>query len=110
MFELLERKFPHHELSTIAIGWFPDGVKRNMDLEEIESHLRKEKRPWVKEKLQALAWLAKGMKVKEVGKRLGRNQGLIRHWLWQYYKTGIGWFLQARKWTLRVAPSEVWKK
>jgi len=110
VFKLLERKFPQHELSTIVIGGFQDHVERDMNLQEIESYLHNEDRLWVKEKLQALAWLAQGMKVNEVRKRLGRSGGLIRQWLGRYYKSGIGWVLKSSK----VAPpretSEVWKE
>ncbi len=55
-------------------------------------------------KLQALAWLAKGMKVKEVGKRLGLNRGRIQQWLGHYYKSGIGWVLQSSKRTAGAVP------
>ena len=63
MINLLEKRIPLQELSTIPIGGTQDGAKRDMDLPEIESYLKKEDRIWVKEKLQALAWLAQGMKV-----------------------------------------------
>ena len=95
MMKLLERKIPRHLLLNIAIGDSHRPVEREMDLPEIESYLRKETRPRVKEKLQALAWLAKGMKVNKAGKRLVLSQSLIRQWLGRYYKSGIGWFLQA---------------
>src|SRR5665213_2600389 len=85
MNKLIENKFPRQELSTFHLGGFQGAVKRNMDIREIETYLKKEDRIWVKEKLQALAWLAQGMKVKEVGKRLGLSQGLVQNWLGRYY-------------------------
>ena len=105
MIKLLEIKIPRHLLSTIAIGDSQGGVERNMNLLEIESHLRKAAQPRIKEKLQALAWLAKGMKVNEVGNRLGQSQGLIRAWLGRYYKSGIGWVLRSSKSTPRTVLS-----
>ena len=107
--KLLERKFPCQELSTIVIGGFRDKVERDMNLQEIESYLKKESRIWVKEKLQALAWLAQGKKVKVVSKRLGRSQYNVQHWLWRYNKTGIGWVLKSSKVAPPREPSEVWK-
>ena len=107
MMNLLKKKIPRHLLSTIAIGDSNSPVKRDMNLPEIESYLRKETRPWVKKKLQALAWRAKGMKVKEVGKLLGCRQDLIKLWLGRYYKSGIGWVLTSSKVPLPIDPSKV---
>jgi transcriptional regulator with XRE-family HTH domain len=109
--KLLEQKIPFHALSKIWTkkGYFSARIDRNMNLQEIESYLKNEDRIWVKEKLQALAWLAQGMKVKEVKKRLGRDAGLIQHWFWQYNKTGIGWVLKSNKVAPPREPSEVWK-
>ena len=104
MIKLLERRIPRHLLLNIVIGDSHCGLERDMKLVEIESHLRKEGRPWVKEKLQALAWLARGMKIKEVGKRLGLSQGLIRQWLGRYYKSGIGWVLNSTRRTHQIFP------
>ncbi len=50
----IERKIPRHELLTIAIGGTQDEVERDMDLQEIESFLHKEARPWVKENYRRL--------------------------------------------------------
>ncbi len=100
MTRLLKIKFAHDlHYSTLSFdrNGFYTSIKRNMDLQEIESYLKKEKIPWVKEKLQALAWLAEGMKVKVVGKRLGRRRSLIQYWLKRYYKLGIGWVLKSKK-------------
>jgi transcriptional regulator with XRE-family HTH domain len=110
MIKLLEKRIPLQELSTIPIGGTQDGAKRDMDLPEIESYLKKEDRIWVKEKLQALAWLAQGMKVKEVRKRLGRSHYLIQQWLCRYNKTGVGWVLKSSKVAPPREPSEVWKE
>lgn len=98
---LLERKVPLNALSKYWTnkGFFHPRFERDMNLQEISSFLAKEKRPWVREKLQALAWLAEGMKTKDVGKQLGRRGDLIQHWLWQYYKTGIRWALNSHKHT-----------
>ena len=110
MMNLLKKKIPRHLLLNISIGDSHIAVERDMNLPEIESYLRKEARPWVKEKLQALAWRAKGMKVKEVGKKLGRQQGLIQSWLGRYYKSGIGWVLKSSKVAPAPYPSVFWKK
>lgn len=96
---LLQEVFPPNVVSRIAIGRnnAATPIVRDMNLREIQSLLREEKRPWVQEKLQALAWLAEGMKVREVKERLGRRGGLIRSWLWRYNRSGIGWVLRSRK-------------
>lgn len=101
---LLEKTFPHQMMTTLLISNFPGPIKRNMDGREIQSLLQKEERPLVKEKLQALLWLANGMKVKEVGKRLGLNRGLIQAWLGRYYKSGIGWVLGSTRRTHQIFP------
>lgn len=93
----LEETFSIDILKNIPLKGAYTPMKRNMNLPEILSFLEKEKRPWVKEKLQALAWLAEGMKVKAVGKRLGKSQGLIQHWLSRYNKSGISWVLVSSK-------------
>ncbi len=108
---LLKIKFSSYlPFSTIAIdkNGFYTNRKRDMDRQEIESYLQKEEKIWIKEKLQALAWLAEGMKVKVVGKRLGRSQSLIQHWLWQYYKSGIGWVLKSSKVRPPQKPNQFW--
>lgn len=100
MIRLLKIKFTNdlpYSNSSNNKNYVYTKIKRNMDLQEIKSYLQKEERLWVREKLQALAWLAKGMKAKRVGKRLGRTESLIRHWLWLYYKSGIGWVLKSNK-------------
>ncbi len=109
---LLEQRIPFHALSKIWAekGYFSARIERNMNLQEIESYLLKEDRPSVKIKLQSLAWLAKGMKVKEVGKKLGISQGLVQQWLGRYYKSGLGWVLKQRKGAPSPEPSEVWNK
>ncbi len=109
MVGLLKKKFPHYppppEKRRENIRF-----ERDMNLQEIEFYLQKEDRPWVKEKLQALAWFAEGRKNIEIRKRLGRSGGLIQHWLWRYYKSGIGWVLKSAKVAPPPVPSEVWKR
>ncbi len=107
--KLIENKFPRQELLNFQLGVFQGGLKRNMDIREIEFYLKKEDRIWVKEKLQALAWLAEGMKVKDVKKRVGRTQATVQNWLGRYYKSGIGWVLKLKKGAPPPDPSEVWK-
>ncbi len=104
--KLLAQKIPFHALSKIWTqkGYFKARIERNMNTQEIKSFLEKEDLPWVKEKLQALSWLAKGMKVNEVGKRLGVSPGLIRQWLGRYYKSGIGWVLRSSRRTHQIPP------
>ncbi len=101
---ILERKVPLNALSKnwTDKGFFHPRLVRNMNLQEIKSFLAKEERPWVREKLQALACLAEGMKTNDVAKKLGRRGGLIQHWLWRYYKKGIGWALNSHKHTQRT--------
>lgn len=93
----LAEAFSTDILKSISLKGAYTPMKRNMNLQEILSFLEKENRPWVKEKLQALAWLAEGMKVKAVGKRLGKSQGLVQQWLSRYNKSGIGWVLVSSK-------------
>lgn len=89
----LNRTFSKNTLSSIPLNGAYSLQKRNINIQEILFYLKKENRPSVKEKLQALSLLSEGMTVKKVAIRLGKRPGLIQQWLWRYNKNGIRWFL-----------------